>query len=166
VHNQTRLITASKYIFKERRRVFTDPGVMEVDRVTGSKHLAGPRVDRHHLICIWSYLTTKRHALSCPAVGLVRAVRDFVESQRRVLVSYLLTWFLLYPRQNLFLSWILFGSCERCSRELMVGSLPSSSIIWGLQVVHLYVHSMGVSRCSSKYARLPSAARLTICIYI
>jgi hypothetical protein len=33
-------------------------------------------------------------------------------------------------------------------------------------MVHLLVLSMGVSRCSSDYARLPSVARLTICIYI
>jgi len=36
----------------------------------------------------------------------------------------------------------------------------------GLQVVHLKVLAIGVSRCSYEYARLPSAARLTICIYI
>jgi len=36
----------------------------------------------------------------------------------------------------------------------------------GLQVVHLYVLSMGMSRCSSNYARAPTAARLAVWIYI
>ena len=50
----------------------------------------------------------------------------------------------------------------------MVGSLPSSSIVstQQLQVVHLYVLSMGVSRYSPDYSRLPFAARLTVCIYV
>ena len=51
---------------------------------------------------------------------------------------------------------------------LMVGSLPSSSII-ALQLppngASLNVLSMGVASCSSDYARVPSAARLTVCIY-
>jgi len=36
----------------------------------------------------------------------------------------------------------------------------------GLQLVHLWtVQSIGVAWCSSNYAQVPSAARLTICIY-
>jgi len=51
-------------------------------------------------------------------------------------VSYLLTWFLRSLVQNRSFSWIPFGC------------------------------SMGVSRCSSTYARLPSVVKLTVCIYI
>jgi len=50
----------------------------------------------------------------------------------------------------------------------MVGSLPSSSVV-SLQRspngASLEVLSMGVAWCSSDYARVPSAARLTVCIY-
>ena len=37
---------------------------------------------------------------------------------------------------------------------------------YGLQVGYLYVPSMGVSRCSSDYARVPSVARLALRLYI
>jgi len=50
----------------------------------------------------------------------------------------------------------------------MVGSLPSSSIISQQQPPNgasLNVLSMGVAWCSTDYARVPSAARLTVCIY-
>jgi len=55
---------------------------------------------------------------------------------QRRVVSYHLTWFLRSSNQNRSFSWSPFG-CP-----------------------------MGVSRCSSDYARVPSAARLTVCIYI
>jgi len=50
----------------------------------------------------------------------------------------------------------------------MVGSVPSSSIVSPERPPNgasLNVLSMGVAWCSSDYARVPSAARLTICIY-
>jgi len=50
----------------------------------------------------------------------------------------------------------------------MVGSLPSSSIISPQKPPNgafLKVLSMGVAWCSTDYARVPSAARLTVCIY-
>jgi hypothetical protein len=52
---------------------------------------------------------------------------------------------------------------------LMVGSPPSSSIISPQRPPSggsLKVLSIGVSRCSSDYAPVPAAARLTVCIYI
>jgi len=114
VHFQTRSIAASKfisdlsrtpfpsasqtllikYLFKERRRMYGDTGVTEVDRVTGSIYSADPGVDRHHLISISSYHTMKIHTLSFPTFGLTRSVRDprnCVEPHARV-VSYLLTF--------------------------------------------------------------------------
>jgi len=95
-HLQTRLITASKYIFKERRRVYGDTCVTEVGRVTGSIYSADRGVHRHPVFSISSYHTMKRHTLSFPAVSLTWSVRDFVDlcncvdPQHRV-VSYLLT---------------------------------------------------------------------------
>jgi hypothetical protein len=53
------LITASCCIFKMRRWVYRDTGVTEVEWVMGSIYLADPRVDRHHLISISSYLITQ-----------------------------------------------------------------------------------------------------------
>ena len=64
VYLQTRSITACKYIFNDRRRVYGDTGVTEVDRVTGSIYSADPRVDRHYLISISSYHTMQIHTLS------------------------------------------------------------------------------------------------------
>ena len=52
---------------------------------------------------------------------------------------------------------------------LMVGSLPSRSIVSPQRPprgASLKVLSMGMSRCSSDCTRVPSAARLTVCIYI
>jgi len=76
---QTRSITASKYIFKEQRRVYPDTEVPEVDRVTGSIYSADPGVDRHHPISISSNHTEKIHTLSFPTFGLTRSVRDIVD---------------------------------------------------------------------------------------
>jgi len=50
----------------------------------------------------------------------------------------------------------------------MVGSLPSSSIVSPQRPPNgasLKVLSMGVAWCSTDYAGVPSAARLTVCIY-
>jgi len=50
----------------------------------------------------------------------------------------------------------------------MVGSLPSSSIVSPQQPPNgafLKVLSMGVAWCSTDYVSVPSAARLTVCIY-
>jgi len=104
VHLQTRSITASKYIFNERRRVYGDTGVMEVERVTGSIYSTDPRVDRQHLISISSYHTMKIHTLSFPTFGLTRSFCDVdpckcVDPQRWV-VSCLLTRFLHSLNQN------------------------------------------------------------------
>jgi len=84
LHLQTRSITASKYIFKERRRVYGDTGVTEVERVTGSIYSADPGVDRHHLISISSYHTMTIHTLSFPTFGLTRSVRDIVDPRNCV----------------------------------------------------------------------------------
>jgi len=48
---------------------------------------------------------------------------------QRQIVSYFLTWFLQSSNQKCSFSWILFGCRERCGGVLMVGSLPSTSII-------------------------------------
>ena len=88
--SQTRSI---KYIFKERRRLYGDRGVMELGRVMRSIYSVDPRVDRHHLISISSYHTMKIHTLSFPTFGLTRSVRDFMDPHGRV-VSYLFTFFL------------------------------------------------------------------------
>jgi len=79
--SQTRSI---QYIFKERWRLSGDTGVMEVDRVTGSKYSADPGVDRHHLVSISSYHTQKIHPLSFPTFGLTRSVRDFMDPRNCV----------------------------------------------------------------------------------
>ena len=97
VYLQTRLITASKYIFNERCWVYGDTVVTVVDRVTGSIYLADPGVDRYHLISISSYHTMEIHTLSFPTFGLTRSVRDFVDPRNCMdphcqVVSYLLTF--------------------------------------------------------------------------
>jgi len=84
VHLQTRLITTSKYISKERWRVYRDTGVMKMERVTGSIYLADPGVDRHHLISISSNHTMKIHTLSFPTFGLTRSVRNIVNPRNCV----------------------------------------------------------------------------------
>jgi len=60
VHLSTRLITASKYIVNERRRVYGDTGETEVDWATGSTYSGDSAVDRHHLIFISSGSTQLR----------------------------------------------------------------------------------------------------------
>jgi len=86
-----------------------------------------PWVSRHHFIFISSYHTTKIHILSCPTFGLTRSFQDFVDSHGRV-VSYLLT-FLCSLSWNCLISWILFGCHERCGGMLMVGTMPSISVV-------------------------------------
>jgi len=76
LHPQTRYITATKYFFQQRRRVYWDTGVTEVDRVTGSIFSADPGVDRYHLISISSYHTMKIQTLSFPTFGLTHSVRE------------------------------------------------------------------------------------------
>jgi len=73
VNLHTHSITASKYIFKERCRVYGDTGVTEVDRVMGSIYSADPGVDRYHLISISSYHTMKIQTLSVPTFDLTRS---------------------------------------------------------------------------------------------
>jgi len=85
--SQTRSI---KYILNERRQLYGDTEVTEVDRVTGSIYLADPGVDRHHLISISSYLTMQIHTLSFPTFGLTCSFQDFVDPHGQV-VPYLLT---------------------------------------------------------------------------
>jgi len=63
IHVQTPSLTASRYILPERRRVYGDTGVREVERVTGSTYSADLRGDRHHLISISSYHTMTIHTL-------------------------------------------------------------------------------------------------------
>jgi len=81
VHFHTHPITASKYIIKERRRLYEDTGVMEVARVMGSIYSADPGVDTHHLISISSYHTMNIHTLSFPTFALTQCpkFRRFVQ---------------------------------------------------------------------------------------
>jgi len=132
VHLQICSIMASKYMIKQRRQVYRDTVVTEVDIVTGSVYSADPGVDRHHLISISSHHTMKIHTLSFTTFGFTWCVRDFVDPsnrrdpQRRV-VSNLLTRFLRFSREHRSSSWILFGCPERFGDVSMVGSQPSSS---------------------------------------
>jgi len=100
----------------------------------GSAFSADPRVDIHHLISISSYHPMKIHTLSFTTCGLTRSVRDCVDPpncmdpQCRV-VSYLLTQYLCSSNQNRSFLWIPFWCPERCAGVLIVGSLPSSSLV-------------------------------------
>ena len=141
VHYETHFITASKYIFQDSWRVYRDTGVPEVGRVTESIYSADCRVHRHHRISISSYYTIKFPTLSFSTVGLTRSVRDFVDpcngvDRQHQVVSYLLIRILHSWNQNHSFSYIPFG-CSMC-----------------------------MSWCSSNYARVSSAARLTVFIYI
>jgi len=85
---------ASRYIFKERRPWYGDAGLTEVDRVTGTKYLVDPRVDKHHLISISLYYIMTIHTLTFPTFSPTCSVRDCVDPcncmhpQHRV-ISYL-----------------------------------------------------------------------------
>jgi len=168
VHLQTRSITASKYIFKEWWRVYGDTGVTDLECVTGSIYSADPRVVRHHLIIQWKYtlyVSQLLFSLALCAISWIHA--NAWDPQRRV-VSYLLTRFLRSSNLNSSFSWIPLGYPERCGWVLMVGYLPSSSIVSPQRPPNgasLNVLPMGVAWCSSDYARVPSAARLTVCMY-
>jgi hypothetical protein len=138
---QTGSITASKYIFKEQWRLYWDTGLMEVDRVMGSIYSADCGVHRHHLISISFCHIMKIQSLSFSTVSLARSVEDCVDpvtclNPQRRVISYLLTKFRRSLNQNSSFSDIPFGCL------------------------------MGVSWCSSDYARVPSAARCTVCIYL
>jgi len=166
------MIMASKYIFKERWWLYRDKGVPEVDRVMGSIYLADPGVDRHHLISISSYHTMKLHTLSFSTFGLTSSVRHFVDwrncvDPQRLVVAYILTRFLCSSNQNR--SYELSLDVARGAAECWWRALCLLAPLFhhnGLQVVHLWVFCMGVSRCSSDDARVPSVARLNVCIYI
>jgi len=134
VHLQNRSSMASKNIFKEQCWVYEDREIMEVDWATGSIYLGDPGVDRYHLIFISSYHTTKIPTLSFPTFALTRSFRDFVDPRNSVdphgqVVSYLLTVFLRSSSWNCIFSGIPLWCRERCGGMLMVGSLPSTSII-------------------------------------
>jgi len=109
-------------------------GLTEVDYMMGSIYSADPSVDRHHLISISSYHSMKMHTLCFPTFGRTRSARDFLDphncmdTQHRV-VSYLLSRFLPSSNKNCYWFWIQFGCREWCCIVLMVGSLPSSSIV-------------------------------------
>ena len=110
-------------------QVYGDTRVTEVDRVTESIYLAVPGVDRHwHLISISSYHSMTIHTLSFPTLVLTHSVRDFMDPQSQV-VWYVLTQYLCSSNQKRSFWWIPFGFHKRCGRVLMVGSLPSSSIV-------------------------------------
>jgi len=134
VHLQTRWITTSKYIVKKQWWVYGDTGVMEVEWATWSIYLGNPGVDRHYLLLISCCHTMKIHTLSFPTFGLTRSFRDFMDPcncmdpHGRVVLKFL-TISLRCSSQTSFFSWIPFGCCERCSRVLIVGSLPFSSIV-------------------------------------
>jgi len=133
VHLHTPSITACKYINKERLWVYGDTGVME-GTVTGSMYSVDPGVDRHHLLSISSYHIIKTHTLCFPTFGLNRSAGDFVDTRNcvdppRRVVSCLPTRFLGSLSQHRSFSWIRFGFRKTSGAELMVGSVPSSSIV-------------------------------------
>jgi len=159
------MITARKYISKKRRRVYGYTGVMEVETVTECIYSADCRVDRH-LISISSYHTMKIHTLFFTTFGLTQSVRNVVDCQFRV-VACLYIWFLCFLNQKRSFPWIEFGCRKGWCGVLMVGSLTSSSIVsplWPPSSSSLNILLMGMSWCSSNYALVPSAARLTVCI--
>jgi len=159
VHLSPRSITASKYIVNYWRRVYWDTGVTEVDWAMGSTNSGDPTVDRHHIIFTSSYQTTKIHTLSFSTLGLTRSFRDLVDPRNCIdshglVVSYLLTFFLDYSSKHRSFTQILFVYWVRCGGMLMVGPLPSCSVV-----------SPQWPPSGADYARLPSLARLTVCIY-
>jgi len=128
------LITASKYTFQERRWLYGDTGVTEVESVTRSIYSGDPGVDVQHPIFIPSCHTTQIHTLSFPTFGLTCSFWYVVDPPHCMdphgwVVSYLLTFFLRSLSYNHTPSWVPFGCCGRCGRLLMVGYLPSSSVV-------------------------------------
>jgi len=95
---------------------------------------ADPGVGRYHLISISSYHSMTIPTLCFPTFGLTCFVRDFMDPcncmdpQCRV-VSYLLTRFLRSSNHHRSFSWIPFRCRRTCGGVLMLGSLPSSSIV-------------------------------------
>jgi len=150
VHLQNRSILASKYIFKERQWVYSDTGVMEVDRVMGSIYSADPGADWHHLIPMYSYHTMKIHTLSFPTFVLTRSVQDFmdrhncVDPQRQV-VLYHVTRFVHSSNQNCSCWWIPFG-CRQIAAEcwwwalcLLAPSFQHNSSKWCISTFSQWV---------------------------
>jgi len=95
----TSMGTPSKYIVKERRCVYGDTELLEVECATWSIYSGYPGVDRQHLIFISFYHTTKIHTVPIPTFGLNCSFREFVDSLNCVdspcrVVSYLHTLFL------------------------------------------------------------------------
>ena len=120
----------------ERRRVYGDTGMtemdwatgeMEEDGVTGSIYSGDPGVDRSQII--FSY--NESHTLSFPSFHPTHSFRDIVDPSNCVaphgrVVSYLLTLFLCSSSQNRSFSRISLQCRERCGGVLM---MPSSSAI-------------------------------------
>jgi len=122
-------------MIKERCWVYRNWAVTEVEWATRSIYSGDPGVDRHHLIFIASCHTMNIHTLSFPTFGLPRSFfpdcidsRNCVDPHSRV-VSYLHTFFQHSLSQNRTPSRIRFGCCERSGAMLMVGSLPSISVV-------------------------------------
>jgi hypothetical protein len=99
-----------------------------VDRVTRNMYSANPRVDRHHLISISSNHTMKVWTLSSSTFVRSRFFWYLIDPHCHG-VLYPLTRFVLFSNQQCDFSCIPFGYCERCGGVMMVGSLPSGSII-------------------------------------
>jgi len=99
----------------------------------GSIYSGDPWVDTYHLIFILCYHSTKIHTLTFPTFGLTCSCRDFLDLRNYMdphgrVVSYIIT-IPLSSSQNCSFSRILFGYCARCGGMLMVGSLPSISVV-------------------------------------
>jgi len=141
VHLQTRSITASKYIFKERQRVYGDTGVTEMERVTGSIYSADPGVDRHHLISISSNHTMKIHTLSFPTFGLTCSVRDIVDPRNCVGSSTPGSIISSHPIRTLLEPEPLFlmnSLCMLNGRVQMLLRLWSSTICGQIDCTYIY----------------------------
>ena len=87
-HLVTCSITASKYIVDERRRVYGDTGVTEVDWATGSTYSGDPGVDRHHIIFISSVSTQLRGFSRPGSIISSHFLRRVVELEQFFLTNY------------------------------------------------------------------------------
>jgi hypothetical protein len=99
----------------------------------GSIYLGEPCVDSYHLIFLSTYYTMKIHTQSFPTFCGTCSFRDFVDPHNCVephggVVSHLPT-FLYLSSWNHTLAQIPFGCHEWCGGMLMVGSLPSISVV-------------------------------------
>lgn len=105
--------------------------VTEIDWATGSIYSGDPRVDRSHLI---SSLHKEIHTFTFPAFDLTYSFWDFIYlhncmASHGQVVLHNLTHFLCSWSQNSSFSLMPFGCCERCCGVLMIGSLPSASVV-------------------------------------